>query len=261
MNIFKLSLIFLLGFTSVLQTYPCNRTRHLYILGDGTAADEMNIAQSSKRGWGQVLPSYLSKKIEVRNFSSDSASTRSVIADSMWLHILEMAKYNDFLLINLGHNDMDITDTLLYSDINDYEKHLTQIVSAALEKRLRTILVTPTPHYSFEHGKYYNSLGAYSEAVRQVAKRMQIPVISLDSTIARWYDEEGTQIKQSYFISQRDKVLTKFPLTVNSYFNESGALKMAKEVALAMQKVPHIRRFVVANDSIEPEIVYTIPVL
>ena len=244
------ALIFPLLFFSACL-FPVCRHR-LFLVSDGIATNVKTDSLSYQRGWGTYFPLFLKSKLSFENVSCADASTRSFLSDSLWNKIIDSAKYNDFIFIQLGQNDMDVEDTLKYSNINDFDSNLMVMVNQALDKRYRCYLLTPVPRYSYHDQTYYNSHGAYIDAIKLVAKRMQVPLIDVHQIILDSFSNMEFDSLYNFYASGRNSTLNKLPNNVNFYLNDYGAFQVAKIIAESIKKMPHLRHYVIYNDTISP---------
>lgn len=98
------SFCLLLFFTSLAQAAP-----KILIAGDSTAAD---YAKSSPlQGWGTYLGDYMT--IKVINKARNGRSTRSFIAEGLWSQLLAMTTPEDFVIIEMGHNDVRLQAAII----------------------------------------------------------------------------------------------------------------------------------------------------
>jgi rhamnogalacturonan acetylesterase len=74
----------------------------ILICSDSTTA-EYN-SSSPLQGWGHFLGEYVS--IPVVNKAKNGRSTRSFIREGLWSQLLAMSSPGDFVVIEMGHNDV-----------------------------------------------------------------------------------------------------------------------------------------------------------
>jgi rhamnogalacturonan acetylesterase len=76
----------------------------LLICGDSTTANYNTTG--ALQGWGFFIHDYLS--IPVINLAKNGRSTRSFIREGLWKHLLDQTSPGDFVVIEMGHNDVGI---------------------------------------------------------------------------------------------------------------------------------------------------------
>lgn len=186
---------------SISLTMTARKPAQLFVVGDNTAASRVDFTSTNERGWGQVLPTFLSG-VNVRNMAFNAASSKSFIETGAWTKLLENAQRRDYVVIQFGLNDLNINKGQLYSSISEMEHNLLQMIKEAQKKRLNIILTTPISrirYNTFEDSVFYSSFGAYAEATRRVAKQQQLPLVDLEAlTAAQLSQLSHEQIDELY---------------------------------------------------------------
>lgn len=99
-TILLLSLLFL--FSAFTSDKP---VLTIFMIGDSTMADKNLTGGNPERGWGQMLPGFLSEEIRVDNHAVNGRSSKSFIDEGRWDKVLERIKPGDYVFIQFGHND------------------------------------------------------------------------------------------------------------------------------------------------------------
>jgi rhamnogalacturonan acetylesterase len=73
----------------------------LLICSDSTTA---NYSSGVLQGWGYYVGEYLS--VPVVNLAKNGRSTRSFIREGLWAELLKRTVPGDFVVIEMGHNDV-----------------------------------------------------------------------------------------------------------------------------------------------------------
>ena len=76
----------------------------LHLVGDSTMADKPNLSYP-ERGWGQLVPAFMSPKLVIKIHASNGRSTRRFIDEGRWGVVISELKEGDYVLIQFGHND------------------------------------------------------------------------------------------------------------------------------------------------------------
>lgn len=205
----------------------------LFMVGDSTMADKEELDASPERGWGQLFPTYLTGNIVVQNHARNGRSTKSFIAQGRWEEVMNRAKKGDIVLIQFGHNDAKQSDPERYASISEYEENLIKMVTEAQKKKMHVILATPISRRYFKNGIFYPRHGGYPEAVRRVAKRMNVPLLDLEQSTAAWLADIGDEQSKQYFMNVAAGECTKFPdgKIDNTHLREAGALEVGRQAA------------------------------
>jgi DNA sulfur modification protein DndE len=165
----KTCLIILIAVAFAFQ--PPQRQIRVFMIGDSTMADKP-LNDNPERGWGQLLPRYLSEDAQVRNYAVNGRSTKSFIKEGRWDSVMKYLQKDDYVFIQFGHNDEKSEDTTRYAAPKGlYRDNLVRFVRDARSKGANPILVTPVMRRKFDaSGKFTDTHGEYPEAVRSVAK-------------------------------------------------------------------------------------------
>ena len=179
--------------------------REVFIVGDSTAS-EYGPERAPRQGWGMQLQSFLDPAAwQVRNHAQSGRSARSFI-DEGWLAPVEKTlTRGDVLLIQFGHNDEKAEDPTRYNEpAQAFPQWLMRYVALAREKGATPILITPLARRKFERGSKIDQLldthGAYSIAVRELAKREQLGVIDLDALSTAWLRALGDEASKPFYM-------------------------------------------------------------
>jgi rhamnogalacturonan acetylesterase len=87
----------------------------ILICSDSTTANYSSTDSNSLQGWGYFLHDYMS--IPVINLAKNGRSTRSFIREGLWKDLLARTSVGDFVVIEMGHNDVTHPSTLFaYAD-------------------------------------------------------------------------------------------------------------------------------------------------
>lgn len=228
----------------------------LFMVGDSTMADKTELDASPERGWGQLFPTYLQGNIILENHAKNGRSTKNFQDEGRWDVVVKRIKRGDIVIIEFGHNDTKQTDPKRYTTIELYEENLMKMVKEAEKKGAKVILATPISRRYFKEGVFYPRHGGYPEAMRRVAKRMNVPCLDLEATTAEWLRGLGDEDSKQYFMNVAQGECTKFPegKVDNTHLREAGALivgRMAVEQIQALN-IKCLKPYVHIPESIEP---------
>jgi lysophospholipase L1-like esterase len=198
----------------------------LWIAGDSTVCDQDT---SDYAGWGQHLPQFIVPPVSVANYADSGESSGSFFGSSkLWGAIKEGWAAGDYVLIQLGHNDKDVSAAT-------FQSNMTNMVTQAKAAGVNPILLTPTSRVGYELAEeHVNSTGAnLPQIIRELGTTEDVPVIDLTVTTWNWLQTvDWTQ----YFALGTDRTHT----------NPKGAEVIAGFVrdAIRTQKLPlaaHLR--------------------
>lgn len=224
----------------------------VYLIGDSTVADyTLDEGYLQKKypitGWGQVFQQFL-KKDSLKKLNllikSDSAlvidkakggrSTRTFFEEGRWKEVLSTLEKNDLVLIQFGHNDAAKDKPERYVDIPGYKDFLRMYVKETREKGAVPILITPvTRNYPWKDGKLGSAHGEYPQAVKDVAKELNAPIIDLTSLSASFFTTKGNEfVSKHYFMNLDSAKYEAYPKGQkdNTHFQPEGAKAVAQLV-------------------------------
>jgi lysophospholipase L1-like esterase len=199
----------------------------LFVAGDSTVCDQN---KEPYCGWAQMLPSFFKEGLAVSNEAESGESLRSSLGARRLDKILDRMKPGDYLFIQYGHNDQKDKSPGAGA-FTTYRDRLKQFVDAARKKGGLPVLVTSMNRRTFgPDGKIHNSLGDFPEAVRQVAREENVPLIDLHAMSAKFYEAMGPTESTKAFVQYPANTFPGQPKD-NTHFNSYGAYELARCMA------------------------------
>lgn len=207
----KKILIVIMSIVTLCAFAPVKKKITIYMAGDST----MTIQDLSRpvkdsisgqitdepfpiRGWGQMLPNLFNSNVVIENFAKSGLSTLTFISNGWWQKIMEKVQPNDFVVFGFGHNDEFKTTYPRYTTPEEYEANLRRFIGDVREKGAIPILCTPVARRSFVNGKLVDTHGAYSAAVRKIAKDEKVLFVDMqkktDKLIMEYGDRESMKL-------------------------------------------------------------------
>ncbi len=203
----------------------------IYTCGDSTMADRVDTAAVPERGWVQLLPSFLTDDVMIKNHAKNGRSTKSFIAEGRWAAVKKELKRGDVVILQFGHNDIYEFDPTRYSSVVDFEKNLRLMVQEAKDAHARVVLCTPIAVRAFNiHTEdFISRLGSYPEAVRRVAEAEDVPLLDLHKLTSNWIETLGEEASIPYFCHVAAGKYAKYPEGKQDdlHTSEAGALEVA----------------------------------
>jgi lysophospholipase L1-like esterase len=228
----------------------------VYLIGDSTMADyTLYDDYKAKRypitGWGQVFQAFVSSDslFKLRNITkADSVvvlvkarggrSTRTFFEEGRWSEVYKALESNDMVLIQFGHNDAAKDKPERFVNIDGYKEYLRLFVNQALEKGAVPILLTPVNrNYPWADGKLSNVHGEYPDAVKQVARELNVRLIDLTQLSIDLFTSKGQEyVTSHYFMNFAAGLYEGYPDggKDNTHFQPAGALEIARLVFQAL---------------------------
>ena len=226
-------------------TLGCTALRPAKILmaGDSTMADKPLFKQVEdsltgesieeafqERGWGQLLPEFISAEGTVLNFARNGRSTRTFVEGGLWSELYDQVSPGDLIIIQFGHNDGVITKRS-YTNPTQFRLNFVAFVNEVKARGGHPVLCTPVARRRFnDEGMLEATHGDYPEIIRSVAAQEEVPLIDMEALTSQWLQQAGVEGSKQYFHKLPPGVSRLYPrgLDDNTHFNELGAHEVAQ---------------------------------
>lgn len=184
------------------------------MIGDSTMANKKLDGGNPERGWGQMLPGFLSEDIRVDNHAVNGRSSKSFIDEGRWDKVLSLIGKGDYVFIQFGHNDEKPGLDRHTDPGTTFDANLRRFVNETREKGgipvlfnsivrrnfgLRTDTATladavkqddavldprgsarPLEEQPQEGDKLIDTHGAYLDSPRRVAEELNVPFVDMN---------------------------------------------------------------------------------
>lgn len=213
----------------------------IYYASDSTVAQKTIFAYP-ETGIGQALPLFLKPDCRVQNHAVNGRSTKSFIDESRLAAIYNDLREGDFLFVQFGHNDEKIQDPSRYTDpYGDYQVNLEKFVNVARNRKAHAVLLTPLYRRQFDESGVLKegSHGDYPEAMKQLGKRLSVPVIDLCELSRKLLMETGDEASKKWFMNFPAGLYENFPegKADNTHLRYEGAIQFAGIIAKELKKL------------------------
>lgn len=221
---------------SSLSIEATNEVPVVYLCGNSTVVDQDNEPWAS---WGQMITVFFDDRLCFANYAESGESANSFITAGRWKKIMTQIKPDDYVLVEFGHNDQKQKGEGKGAYFS-YWNSLTEFIDQAREKKAIPILITPTQRRSFgEDGRIVDTHEDYPQAMRDLAREKQVPLIDLHQMTRVLYEALGTEGSKKAFVHYP---AGSFPgqnqdLADNTHFNPYGAYQIAKCVVTGMKEL------------------------
>ncbi len=170
-------------------------TPTVFLAGDSTVTDQPSgHTGDPTTSWGQMLTRFFGPGVAIANHAESGETLKSFVTGLRLDKLLEHAKKGDYLFIQFGHNDEKENWPQTYAAaMTTYKQYLRTYVGEARRRGIQPVLVTSMQRRMFDGEKIRNSHGDYPEAVRQVAKEENVPLIDLANMSAKFYEALGPE--------------------------------------------------------------------
>jgi lysophospholipase L1-like esterase len=201
----------------------------IFTIGDSTMANKKPEVYP-ETGWGQVLNQYFDETVTIKNHAVNGRSSKSFIDEGRWTAVLDSLQPGDFVFIQFGHNDQKEYDSTRYTTpFGTYTANLEKFVNETRDKGATPILFTSIIRRKFdENGKLTDTHGDYPVATRQVAQKLNVPLIDLQKITEKRVNELGDETSKSMYLWTEPN--EKFPegRKDDTHLNEKGAKEIAR---------------------------------
>lgn len=255
--IMTIVMVGLFGLIACSEQKPLN----IYMVGDSTMADRYDTIETPERGWGQVFPTFLDEKVTVYNHAKNGRSTKSYLAEGRWEKVMGTLGQGDIVIIQFGHNDAKVNDSLRSATPEQYAENLHYMIGQAKAVGAKPILCTPIARRHYKNDTLQYVHGQYPMAAKAVAEEEQIPLVDMTTLTMDWLAPLGDEGSQPFFVYiMQPGEYSKYPegKTDNTHLRFAGALHVAEIFAKAV-KQQNIKPLADYIQSDNTEVKYTTP--
>jgi lysophospholipase L1-like esterase len=169
-----------------LEIAPADTVTTVYLLGDSTVCDQPSEPWNS---WGQMLPRFFKADVAIANHAESGESLRSSLGAHRLDKVMGLIKPGDSLFVQYGHNDMKEKG----QGVGAFTTYKTDLKRFVTETRRRGGLPVLITSMERKAGVERDTLGDYPEAVRQLAREEQVPLIDLHAMSRKLYRALGSE--------------------------------------------------------------------
>jgi lysophospholipase L1-like esterase len=206
----------------------------IYIASDSTAAAYTSY-DYPLTGWGDRMQMYLSSNAVVDDQAKAGRSSKSFVEEGSLDTIVNRLHTNDYLFVMMAINDSASKDpTRDTSPETTYKAYLRLYVNAARSHGAIPVFVTSQTKRTFDvYGRFYNSVGAYPQAMREFGQELNVPVLDLNNKSINLFNAVGPEATTNMFrILAGNNTWTNYPNGYFDYihFQDRGATALGRQV-------------------------------
>jgi len=235
----------------------------VYLIGDSTMADYANNYEEGKdymktrypvTGWGQVFQQFLVKdslsqikkliktdSVFVDDRARGGRSTRTFFQEGRWRAVYENLKKGDLVLMQFGHNDAAEDKPERYVNLEGYKEFLRLFITQTRSKGATPIILTPVArNFPWKNGELQNIHGLYDQAVKDIAKELDVLFIDLNKKSMQFFTKKGQPyVSENYFMNLPAGLYEAYPdgQKDNTHFQTKGAVEVARLVFEGMTEL------------------------
>lgn len=222
---------------SRIQIEPDTTATTVFLCGNSTVVDQNLEPWAS---WGQMIPRWFGQGVCISNHAESGLTASSFLAQNRLEKILTMMKPGDYVFCEFGHNDQKEKGPGSGAYYN-FAFALKKFIDQVRGKGGHLVFVTPTQRRAFEaDNKHIKETHAnYPDAMREVARRENVPVIELHDMTRTFFETLGFENSKRALVHYPANT---FPgqdkeLADNTHFNPYGAYEVAKMIVMGMKQI------------------------
>lgn len=221
---------------SRLTIEPDTLATTIFLCGNSTVVDG---AQEPWSSWGQMIPRWFGPEVAISNHAESGLTAGTFLAGKRLDKILRMMRPGDYVFCEFGHNDQKEKFAGAGAWFN-FQHNLKIFIDQVRAKGGSILFLTPTQRRFFDDSKtkILETHGEYPDAMRDVARREQVPVIELHDMTRTLFETLGYEDSKrtlvhypAHTFPHQDKALAD-----NTHFNPFGAYEIAKMVVMGMKE-------------------------
>jgi len=210
----------------------------VFLCGNSTVVDQELEPWAS---WGQMIPRWFNENVGISNHAESGLTLRTFLNGHRLDKVLSMLKPNDYVFVEFGHNDQkehQPGDGAWYHFAHQLKIFIDKVRGA----KAHIVFVTPTQRRRFDdatHSKIQETHGDYPDAMREVARRENVPLIELHDMTRDFFETlgfEGSKKGLVHYPANTFPGQTK-ALEDNTHFNPYGAYEVSKMVVMGMKQL------------------------
>ncbi|MCM1520720.1 MAG: rhamnogalacturonan acetylesterase [Lachnoclostridium sp.] len=246
----------------------------VFMIGDSTMANKPLDKENQERGWGQMLPMYLTGAVKVDNHAVNGRSSKSFIDEGRWNVVKEKICPGDYVIIQFGHNDEKSKDAKRYTiPGSTFDANLAKFVTEAREKGATPILMNSIVRRNFPDntGKalgetddkqndwksskndpaegyiLVDTHGEYLNSPRNVADSLGVTFINMNKLTHELVQTLGPTMSKNIYMWIPEGVYEFCPAgkVDNTHLNILGGILVSRLAADAIaEKVPGLKKYI-----------------
>lgn len=225
----------------------------IHMIGDSTMADKDISNLNPERGWGMVFENFVDDQVRVMNYAKNGRSTKSFVDQGLWDEVKANMRPGDYLFVQFGHNDQKSGKASVHAPAwGAYQDYLRMFINTAREAGATPVLFTSVARRHFYNGVLdEETLGEYPEAMKAVAKEMDVVCIDMESATIDWLKEAGDLASREYFMWIEPGTNPSAPAGKqdNTHSNPRGARRNCEIASDSLRvKLPQIAEHLVHYD-------------
>ena len=224
--------ICLLVITAAMAFIKADKKITVFLVGDSTMSSKETSAYP-ETGWGMPFSIFFDSTVVVKNVAQNGRSTKSFIEEKRWQQVMDNLHEGDYVFIQFGHNDEVKEKVDRYTTPEEFSANLERFVKDTRSKKAIPVLITPVARRKFDSsGNIVNTHEVYAQLVKNVAAKLQAPLIDLNEKSMALLQQLGPENSTFLYNHLTPGEHPNYPdgKEDDTHFSELGARKMAEIV-------------------------------
>lgn len=260
---------------------PTHKTT-IFMIGDSTMANKPLKDGNPERGWGQMLPGFLSEEIIVDNHAKNGRSSKSFIDEGLWQKVIDKVQPGDYVFIQFGHNDEKPKPDRHTDPGTTFDDNLRKFVNETRAKGGRPVLFNSIVRRNFgatadsaalasavnQDDAFYkdpnattaglteaiapaarliDTHGAYLDSPRNVAKELNVPFVDMNKITKDLVEGLGPEASKGLFMWIKPNTVAAIPKgrEDNTHLNiRGGRIVAGLAIDAIAEEVPDLKPYV-----------------
>ncbi|MDN3021498.1 rhamnogalacturonan acetylesterase [Streptomyces sp. S.PB5] len=220
---------------------PDGNPTRVFLAGDSSVCSR-EAGRAPMTGWGQTLPLFFTRDVEIVNCARAGASSRTFAERGRLAWILEHLRPGDYLVTSFGLIDHKPEKEWRTEAFHDYQRYLRYFVDGARDRGAHPVLVSPHERCTWdEHGNLRQVFGEYPMAMKELAAETSTPYLDLYAQSLEWWTQLGPEGTRALFMYLAPGVHPNYPEGIedSTHLLPEGAVACARFVAhqLAVRRI------------------------
>ena len=174
----------------LLFALPSQSQLRVFTIGDSTVQD-YNDGYAPRKGWGQMFPFFFDKAKAVCYNKAVGGTSSKSFYNNQWPAVRNQLKKGDYVFIQFGINDRNSSDANRYAPKGVFEEYIEKFVKDTKNKNAIPVLVSTVRRCAWTNGKPYDSYHEHPQLMRDLAKKLELPIVDLDKFCYDLFTSQG----------------------------------------------------------------------
>lgn len=214
------------------ERYTMSETKPIKIfLASDSTVQNYDASKAPQAGWGQFIQNYFTEDVQFVNQAIGGRSSKSFVKEGRLDKILDEIEENDYLFIQMGHNDATKEKPERYTEpYTEFKDYLKMYVDGARKHNAIPILITPVGRFNYENNVFISDFKDYCISMKRLAEEENVKLIDLMEKSLAYYTSIGYDETYKMFMISSNG-------TDHTHLTEKGATEVARIVSQGVKKL------------------------